>query len=242
MRTRTRARGRARNAPYRKKKQPTVAKVMKLIKQQTPETKIAKYDTSADFNSPSGEIKTWNLMYHSMSQGTGETQFIGKKFRVKGIEIKWQINNTSQTIDTSGYSFQHQRFLISVCAVKKYVTSSNLSLSDIEDTALVTNSVYRMNYDPEKIKILKQRKVNFSAILGQGQSNPPYTIGGIPQQKCGKFYVKLNKVLEFQQWNTTYELRDWNYYVMFHCGSFGNSGLIKSGEFFFSSKLYFTDA
>jgi len=243
MRTRTRYRGRARSAPYKKRntKRPTIAKVMKIIKQNKPEVKQAKYQTSALFNSPSQDIKSWNLMYYSMSQGTGETQFIGKKFRARGIEIKWRINNVAVTSTSGGYAFADQRFLVSVVAVKKYNTTANLGLGDFEDTAFTPNTVYRMNYDNEKIKVLAQRQINFKAKLGRGASDPSYNLGGVPEQRCGKFYVRLNKLLEFTQWNASYELKNWNYYVLFQCGSLSDSGLIQSGEFYFSSKIYFTD-
>jgi len=202
--------------------------------------KIAKYTGSAAFNG--AEIKSWNLMYHMFSQGTSETTFIGKRVRVKGIEIKWQVNNAAVTSTSSGNTFLDHMNLISLISTKTYRTSTNLTIDEIQDTALAPNGPYRMNYDSDKVKILAHRKIHFAPKLAYGSSNPSGGLGGAPQVRSGKIYKRINRVLTFRNWSTTHELKDDNYYLLFQCDSFGDSSsLIKSGDLYFSIKVYFTD-
>lgn len=243
IRTRTRARGARRAAPYRKpvrKSKPTLQKVMRLIKSQKPEVKIAKYTGSAAFNG--SEIKSWNLAYHLFTQGVGEGSFIGKKLHIRGMEIKWQLNNTAVTSTTSGHTYLDHMNLLSVLSTKVYRTTTNLSIDEIQDTALAPNGPYRMNYDSDKVKIMAHRKVRFTPKLAYGSSNPSGGLGGAPQQRTGKIYIRLNKTITFRDWSTSYELKDLNYYLLLQTANFGDSAsLIKSGDLFFSVKCYYTD-
>jgi len=237
IRTRTRSRGKARSAPYKKKGKPTVKKIMRILKSNRPETKIAKFTASVVMLN---SINSWNIMYQSFAQGSGETQFTGKKVNLKGIEVKYQINNTGVTASTSGFTLSDTRVLVSIIATKTYKTTSSLSYSDIQDDALATNTTYRMNYDIDKCKVLAQRKINLHAMLGAA-SDPGTGLGGVPRQYSGKMYLRLNKNFVFRDWATSYEAQDLNYYVVIQSNTFQTSSLVASGEAYFSVKTYYTD-
>jgi hypothetical protein len=99
-----------------------------------------------------------------------------------------------------------------------------------------------MNYDNDKVKIMAHRKIRFTPKLAYGSSNPSGGLGGAPQQRIGKIYVRMNKTITFRDWSTSYELKDLNYYFLLQTANYGDaSALIKSGDLFFSIKCYYTD-
>lgn len=225
-----------RNRRKIKKNAGSIKKLMKLIKVQRPELKIAKYHATAlQLN----DILSYNIMYHQFSQGAGESQFVGNQFRLKGISVMYDCSNDGITSGTGGFTQGVSNVLISIIATKTYRTVTNLLASEMEDTDLAPNNAFKFAYDPDKVKVLAQRK-----IVLNGQSNGstgPGAVNGNPAVKSGRIYIRMNKLFTFRDFKNNFEAKDWNYYVVFQSNTYGFPGLLQATATDFNIRTYYTD-
>lgn len=223
-----------------------VNKILRFIKNNKPELKKATFRVTNGSLS-GGLCVTYNLMYHMLSQGEGESQFVGKSINLKGIGIKGLITNDARTNSVQGYNAYDFKVLMSIIGHKNYNTTSSISITDINATEYNTFSCYYPHYDADKVKIHKQFAIHHRGISGGGVGTyeSPDQLGGHPRGYSFSKYLKLNRKLTFERWNTDFKLKGNNLYFLLqsdHIGPAFDSGLNpRMGQYSFDITLYYTD-
>ena len=243
IRSRTRARGTARAAPYKRPVAKTTArkvdKILRFIKTNKPELKIAKY--SADANYTNNSIKSFNVAYHMMAQGTNENSFIGKKLNMKYLTVKYVLKNDAATALSTYWGNFDTIWRVSLVATKTFRTSTSLTGAEIYDDSFNGTGytgAFNPMYDSDKIKILTQKVIHLKPLVADEIT----LSSGAPMVRYGKINFRLNRTMEFRDWNSSFEGKNMNYYILVETSSQGNStGILKTGSLSFQAKLSFTD-
>jgi len=243
IRARTARRGTRRSAPYARKKKATVTakinKVMRMVKLTKPETKKLVYSIgSTNINPSPTDVISYNIFYHTYSRGVGENQFIGSQINARGIQITAAFNNVATHSGTSGAGTAQYKFRMMIVKSDIYRTTTSLTMAEIEDASTAPNSIYRMNYDSDKLKIIAKKDVTITPqVFATGVFSAPTIV------KTLKWYIPFKKIVRFQDNSavlTDYRLKDGNYYLLIQSGS-PDGSFTHVGQYSFQMKVYFTD-
>lgn len=170
--------------------------------------------------------ETYNLMYHMAAQGANQHQLIGNKIWIKGFKFRIVVDsrNLSGTPATAPI-----RCVFHVLKCKAYNTTTNVAGSDLYETTTLSSSPYLGIYDSNKAKVIKAKTVMLvPQFSGQGAT------------KTVDMYVPINKTFTFKNFDSSYESKGWNYYLLVRLFQSGTaSGTI--GNINMNSICYFKD-
>ena len=206
-------------------------KVRSITRMQ--ETKSFIFKKSASYFSPN-TLYSYNVIYNGATQGTGKHSFVGEKFNLRGIKLKYFIDNACSPTIGSPAPFQDTiRGWLIIFQSDKYAGSDNTLVNgDIFDTSSAgyTNLTVLPHFDSDRVKILAKRNIvirpNFS-----GQLCSAYK----------QVYVKLNRTVHMKNWISDYELKDKNFYVGFMFDTPSNGNIAGVGRHTWDCEVFFKD-
>lgn len=214
-----------------------IGQIVRFIKNNKPELKVAYYQATPTFDIGTNSWKTYNLIYQMCTQGVGESSFVGKKFHLKGIAVKYSVRNDSVFVSGSGpyYGYTGTRMLL--FGHKDYATTSNLSRGEVVASEFTVDP-WKFSVDADKVRVKKSVLV---------QTNPaPFAaasaVQGQEQWKHGSFYVPINRDIVFERWNVDYKIKGDQLYLALNGAVVGTtSNLVQSHSAAIQIKMYYTD-
>lgn len=199
------------------------------------ETKRLLYSTG--LVNISGSFTTWNVMYSfGNEQGSKETNFIGEEYFIKGIDIRGVFTNNATNIsNTPGFTPEGTyNCIIGLIQAPDYAATVSYDINQlvIPDT---TVSVLNHTFDTKKCNVLWTQKMQITPKI----TNNVERIGF-------KKWIPLNRKIKFRDWQSSYDLKGWNYYIYVFPGGAKetvNGGNIANrlGTIQFDVKLYIKD-
>lgn len=209
---------------------PSVRQVQKIVRKEikkTEETKFFKYATEFELTAGGTNHISYNLFYHGVTRGVGNNQLLGDKLKWRGICIKYKLINA---YFTTGFNYNTQPVVIDMYILKcpQYYTTTSLPWSVLHNDTTADPSTAFM--EPGH-KVLFKKTLRITPDRGSATA----------QQKMlvGKKWLKRNQVIQYEDFETDYKLKDnMNYYLFFI--NRGNN--TEKSNLYFTWQNYFTDA
>lgn len=175
-----------RYAPKRKsksKQNERIKRVVESVVKKQSETKVGIYNHNY-VNTSIGE-NTWvQSSWFSVAQGTASNQRVGNRIQLTGIRVSWYVNMGIAVTD-------HWRMLL-LDAVGAGSTLGDLSTGLLD----IVN--------PNSYKVLKERDIYTQVVLGEkNDGNGNHILQQDFHQKVHHFYHKLNRIIKFDDNNST---------------------------------------
>lgn len=198
-----RKRGTSSKRVYRKKRRVSrkLSRVVKSIVMKNEETKksgMYKSGTLAVTVGGLSPLTTHNIMYNCVEHGSRQDQFIGNQLHLKGFKVKFNLANIPAT---EGITVTY-----GIIKCRTYATTSNLDLSDIYYDGGATG----FKQDPI-LGIVDSSKAKW--LWRKTQSIVP-NLSGQVMNKYSSAYVRVNKRVRFTDFDISYQLTGWNYYLV----------------------------
>lgn len=212
-------------------------RVISFINRNKPEVKVAYYQVTKAFDTGSNAWTTYNLMYHMMAQNNSETGFIGKKIHVKGIAVKYSVQNAAVITSTTGPYYGVTGTRVLIFGHKDYQTTSSVARTQVTDNQFTVDP-WKFSIDSDKAKLYKTKMITTPSCT----FNAANSASGKEEWKHGSFYVPIKKDITFERWSEDYKIKGQNLYLALYAGVVGStSGLVQSHTCTVQLKLYFTD-
>jgi len=216
------------------KKQLTAVKnVAQAVVRKNEETKYFVYNANFDVNGifgGGGVPVSYNLFYHGVTRGVGNNQLVGDKLRWKGVAVRYRMINGAYI--AGSWTFQNQPVIVDmlILSTNVYKTTTSLTLSEICNDTTSDQNLYYLN---PSTKLLYKKTLVIKPDRGNATAQTSLI--------NGKVYVKRNQMLEYQDFEASYNLKGTkNYYLMFIPRS--PSGSTYLGNISFAVQNYFTDS
>lgn len=182
-----------------------LAAKIKSVVTKMAETKRLLYSTG--LVNISGSFTTWNVMdYLGNEQGSKETNFIGEEYFVKGFDIRGVFTNNATnnaTPPVPGFTPDGTyNCEVGVMLAPDYIAGG--ATYNINDLVIPDTTIAVLNYsfDSKKCRILWSRKMQLTPQIANNVGRIGF-----------KQWIPINKKIVFKDWQASYELKGWNYYV-----------------------------
>jgi len=186
--------------------------VKKQIEKQE-ETKTVTTDVSASLLK--GSIVTYNL-FNNMVRGTTGGSFIGDKFNCRGIKLN--------LYSATGSAFPGETTYVDVCIVSTPTYANLISLSSSDLISFNKLAYPSIEVDSDKAQVVWMKRLSLT---------PQYSGQFIGKRVIE--YIRMNKILTYKEFSSSYALKNLNYYLVLRAftanGALGvaNSGLVNGG-------------
>lgn len=222
------------NKALTKKQLSAVKKVANAVVRKNEETKFFNWVGNITVNgtgSGGGGVPTsYNLFSQGVTRGVGNNQLLGDKLRWKGVAVRWRLINAATIGSTLTYQSQPLIVDVMILSTNVYKTGTSLTLADIRNDTVDDYNLYYLN---PSTKMIYKKTLVLKPDRGQSTVQEVLT--------SGKFYVKRNQMIEYQDFENTYNLKGTkNYYIMVVPRS--PSGTSYMGTLSLAVQNYFTDS
>lgn len=234
----SRPRKRARSSKKAKLSKPMKRQILKLVNKNI-ETKRITFKTGTSNLLTTNTVESRLVLYSNTTQGDTAYQFTGEQIHLKGINIKYTLSNFVQTATQAGWC--PSSMVVHMYLLKSSVYSTiGLGASQIFDPGngnLFQNPQIH-HIDKDKVQVIAHRVHTF-ASLGRGTFN---STDGDSQIKYGNWWIPINRICKFKDWNSSFDLKGGNYYTMFFASVPGTNAYIYNGDLTYDMSVYFKDA
>lgn len=190
-----------RPAPYKKPTVPVAVKsYVKRAVGQTQEKKEFVYSVTSGVTK--GVVISYNINYHAAAHGTGETKFVGNRYKVKSIHAQFDLTNSNP----STRAIQPVTWILGIVKTNVYKTTTSLTNDELFDgnyTLLANTCDYFR--DSDKCKWLAKKTVT----IYPNQADPTESM-----TKKASVYASKDMTFAFRDFDVNYEGKNGNLYVV----------------------------
>lgn len=189
----------------RNRKMATVGTVKRLISRNNEKKEFVYSALGISFSLATPT--SYNLNYHGVTRGTGESAFLGNGYKIKSIEVNFQLSNYCAFAGVSRTAVVPVTFLCYIIKTKVFKTSTSLALQEMFDENIgLLNTTASLFKDNDKMKILKSRKVTI---------NPdPSSTRAATRSKTVSLRAYPNTTFRYRDFDSSYEGNTYNYYAV----------------------------
>jgi hypothetical protein len=207
----------------------TIKQLVKREVSKAPEHKRAFAFNGSNYTDTI--MKSFNIPYSlSLAQGTAaKYDIIGNDIKLKSLQIRGFVSNNTTTPAQKDETIFTRIALVSV---DKYQTLTNLSNTDVFTSPL--NKAQYAFFDKDKVTVHKQLLV---------KTQPQISGASVSQSFQMNLNFKGGKLLRFQDFATSYELKGKNLYLVIMANTVNGTNFVDTaGGVTFNMLASYTDA
>lgn len=226
--------------PYKARKTAKKVATKAYVKQQISRNSEKKefvhqsLSTSVDFVT----VSSYNLNFHGVARGAGEIQFTGNGYKIKQMQVKFQLSNFCPALAFLKPMNSPLSFFVAIIKTKIYKTLTSLTKEELWDENLgLLDTQASLFRDSDKMKVLASKTVTI-------YPDPDPTRNSV-QSKVVHLSCKPNTMFRYRDFDNSYEGQSGNYYAIIFPTKYGNlqtSPVPNNVRFDIYSRVTFTDS